>query len=514
MTSAPDVRRKMLGAAAWLTASVFLSRVLGYARDAIVAGMHGAGVQTDVYYASFTLADLMSYMLAGGALSITFLPMFSAVLHEKGEEPAARLFGLVLTTMMVVMTVFVAIAWWFAPVFVPKLFPGFSGDSLAETIRLTRINLPGQLFFYAGGLCSATVMARTRFREAALAPLIYNLAIILGGVLGQRYGIEGFAWGAVVGAALGPFALNVWAAHHYGLRFYPRFAPLSSEFLRFVRVSLPVMVGFSLVSVDEWIGRYFASDLGHGAVSWLQNARRLMLVPVSVLGQAAGQATLPFLAQLRAQGRTDEAGRVLTDALRLVGFLTLVASAGFIGLAEPLVRVFYERGAFTVVDSVATAAALVPMSFGILAWALQAVAARGFYALGDTFTPMALATAVTVLSLPVYSTLGARFGVPGLGWATTIGMSATALVTLVALRARLPLRRMELARSLGRSLIVAATSGGAAWYAASAIDGPWLKLMVGGAAFGVVLLTGGLATKSPELRVTLNRVRRRPKPPR
>lgn len=513
--SGPSVRRRALGAALLLTASTLLSRVLGWARDAIVAAQHGADQQTDVYFASFTLPDLMSYMLAGGALSITFVPMATRAFQEGGQAAVDRVFSVVATTMAVVLTLAIAVAWALAPILLPALLPGFTPDALAETVTLTRIVLPAQLFFYVGGLLGATVMARTRFLEVALAPLVYNVAIILGGVLlGPWLGLAGFSWGALVGAALGPFALVAIAARRSGLGFTPRLALADPDFLRFVKVSLPVMAGFSLVTVDEWITRYFASSLPAGSISWVQNARRLMLVPVSVLGQAAGQAALPFLARLRAEGKSDEAGRVLHDALSLVAFLTLVASAGLVALAVPGVSAFYERGAFTATDTAATAAALVPMGLGVVFWALQALGARGFYATGDTLTPMTLATVATVISLPVYAWLAGQAGHVGLAWGTTIGMALTAGLTLTRLSSRFPYEAGRLAIGMARSAAIAGLAGLAAWATAEAIPATlparvWLQLAAGGAVLAAVTLMAGLALGSPEVGMVLRRLRRR-----
>ena len=250
----------------------------------------------------------MSYMLAGGALSITLLPMFSDYLHNDREEEGWRCFSVIATTIGTILAGLIAVAFISAPFIIPKLFPGFTQVQLAETVRLTRSVLPAQMFFYLGGLMGATILARERFVEAALAPIIYVSCTIAGGVLLRPgLGIEGFSWGALVGAGLGPFGL-VWVAERKrGMKFYPRWSLTDPDIRRFVRLSLPVMVGFSLVSVDEWISRYFASSMEEGSISWLQNARRLMLVPVSVLGQAAGQATLPFLAKLNAEGKQSEA---------------------------------------------------------------------------------------------------------------------------------------------------------------------------------------------------------------
>jgi putative peptidoglycan lipid II flippase len=495
-----------------MTGSVLLSRILGYVRDAVVAAKHGASATTDVYFASFTLPDLMSYMLAGGALSITFLPMFSKYLHSDREDEGWECFSVIATTVGSILAAMTVIVWIAAPVLIPPLLPGFSPAQLDETISLTRIVLPAQIFFWMGGLLGGTVLARQRFREAALAPLVYNACIILFGVaLSDRIGIAGFSWGALIGAALGPFGLMLWAARRRGLKYRPRFSLTHPDLRRFVLLSLPVMLGFSLVTVDEWIGRYFASGMPDGSISWLQNARRLMLVPVSVLGQAAGQATLPFLAKLHAEGKDEEAASMLIDALRVVAFATLAASAWMFITAEPLIGLFFERGEYTSGDTAATASALIFLSLGIVFWAAQALVARGFYALQDTWTPMLISTVIALLSVPVYWWLGQELEHRGLAIATTLGMLFTSVATLLALRRRLPLPLRSLAQSVARSALVATLAGAAGYLAHTTVSTSdyLLRISVTSAVFGITYLSLVTALKVPEWTTFASRVRRR-----
>jgi putative peptidoglycan lipid II flippase len=497
-----------------MTASVLVSRILGYVRDAVVASQHGATAITDVYFASFTLPDLMSYMLAGGALYITFLPMFSKYLHSNDEDAGWACFSVIATTMGTILAVLTIIIWLAVPWLLPPILPGFSEAQIAQTVSLTRIVLPAQLFFYLGGLMGATVLARERFLEAALAPIVYNLLIITGGLaLGPWLGIAGFSWGALAGAVLGPFGLMLYAAKKRGLHFTPRWSLSDPDLRRFVVLSLPVMVGFSLVSVDEWVARYFASSMEPGAISWIQNARRLMLVPVAVLGQAAGQATLPFLSRLHAEGKTEEAGNVLSDALRVVIFATLAASIWMAVTSDAIVGLFFERGAFTATDTIASASALVLFSVGIVAWAVQAMVTRGFYAIQDTWTPMLLSSIVSVLAVAVYWYLGQVMGFQGLALATSIGMGFTALVTVLALRGRMALQLNALTLSFGRSLLVTSLAGAAAWWALSLLpaQGYFVRLLVGSAVFGAVLASLATGLKLPEWQVFVIRIRARHK---
>ena len=484
-----------------MTASVLASRILGYVRDAVIAARHGATSETDVYFASFTLPDLMAYMINGGALSIVFLPMFAAFLAKDQEEQAWDCFGVVATTMGVVVVVATTALWVLAPMLAPLILPGFTEQQIADTVTLTRIVLPAQLFFYAGGLLSATVMARERFAEYAFVPIIYNLCIILGGLLlGPSLGIAGFSWGALVGSALGPFGLMLWAARKRGLRFRPRFDVTNPHFITFLLRSLPVLVGFSLVAVDEWVSRYYASSLDNGSITWLQNARRLMLVPVSVLGQAAGTAALPFLTRLHAEGKDREMASVLGDSLRVVAFATLAAGAWMAVTAGPVVGLFFERGEFSALDTTQSASALMFFSFGIVFWGLQALVVRGFYAVHSTWTPMLISLGTTALVLPLYGILSRRMGHDGLALSTSIGMAVLVMALCVGLLWRVPLGVREVGLSVLRSAVVCAAAGAAAWSGLRAVGSYsyLVDLSIASAIFGTVL--AGLATvlKLPE----------------
>lgn len=513
-----SVGRRMGMAAMILALSTFLSRVLGFLREAIIAHLHGASAATDAYYAAFTLPDLMNYFLAGGTLSITFIPLFSAHLSKGDEEGGWRLFSTVATTMGALLLAVTVILGVFTPQIVPVLFPGFEpGPQLDLTVSMTRIVLPAQLAFYFGGLLSATLFVRETFWPSAIAPLIYNLGIILGGViLAPWFGIQGFAIGVLAGAALGPLGIPLWAARKH-IRFRPRFAPSDPDFKKFVWVTIPLMLGVSLVTVDEWLLRYFGSMHGEGAISWLNNSRKLMMFGFAVIGQAAGQAALPFLTKLYHQGKREEMGEMLATSLRRVGFLSMVASAGLMALAAPIVFTVFRRGAYSEADAATTAQLLVIFAVGMAAWSIQTMAVRGFYAQEDTWTPMILGTVVTVLTAPIYWFLNEQFGLPGLAASTTIGMTASAIATVLVFRARggvLPVG--PVLAGLGRGLLFALACGLPAWGVVRGmegrLDGLWqsfAELAAGGGVFGAAAVVLAVTWRPAELEVVVGKLMRR-----
>ena len=182
------------------------------------------------------------------------------------------------------------------------------------------------------------------------------------------------------------------------------------------------MLGFSLVVVDEWTTRVFGSFLLAGAITWLNNARRLMLVPVGIFGQASGVASYPFLSSLAAEGKKEEMWNTLSLTLRWVFLVSAGVAAIAVVLSRETVLLVYQRGAFTIDDSMRTASALSAFCLGIPFWCAQAIVSRGFFAMRDTWTPTLVGTGAWIVALPVYYLLQQSYGVFGLALASTAGI--------------------------------------------------------------------------------------------
>ncbi len=424
-------RVKRVGLAAIiLSAGILCSRLLGFVREAVIAYQAGAGAATDAYNAAFTLPDLMNYFLAGGTMSITFIPLFAAYMAKNQTEKANRLFSLIATTMGAILLTATLLFMVFTPQLCHLLFPGFDAQQIANTVEMTRIVLPGQIFHYIGSLMMACLMARGQFTPSALAPLIYNLFIIIGGVVLYPFmGMKGFSIGALVGAFAGPFLLPFLYLRKK-IEYHPIIRFNDEDFKKYIFLTLPLMLGVSLTTVDEWIGKFIGSSMDIGSISWLNYARRLVLVPIAIVGQAAGQAALPYLSQLSARGEFDKAADTLHKTLRNVIMLSCVMIGFFFILADPMVSLVYERGAFSAQDTATTAGVLQILAISIIFWTIQMVTVRAFYAAQNTLRPMIITTCVTLLSLPIYW-LGSHYaGLNGLATASVIGMGmqATSIV--------------------------------------------------------------------------------------
>src|SRR5580704_12657098 len=292
-----------------LMGTVTLSRVIGYVREAYIAYAFGAGGQTD--------AD------------------------------AKKTFSVVITVMTTVMIMGTILTEIFTPQFVRWMFRGFSPMQIDMTVHLTRILLPAQIFFYVGGVVSAVLLSHRLFLFPALGPLLYNVFIIFGGVVGGRhFGIAALAYGALVGSIVGPFLASVIGAVRIGTGYQPSFDVMNPAFREWVRLSVPLMLGVSLVTADDWILRHYAAR-GIGDIARLNYAKRLFAVPIAVLGQATGQASLPFFARLFNEKRLQEFATTVNDSVYRVSSASLLACSLMMVAALPLIDLVYRRGQFT-----------------------------------------------------------------------------------------------------------------------------------------------------------------------
>lgn len=417
-------------------ASILASRVLGFFRDWTVVHQIAAKASTDAYFAAFTLPDFLNYLVAGGALTVTFIPVFTKYAAEGLEEEGWEVFSTILTFMGLVLVALVVLAEVFAPQLGAATVPDFHGAKLDLLVHLIRLMLPAQICFFLGGVLAAVQYARGKFLIPSLAPIIYNLAIILGGVLlSRRLGVAGFSVGVVAGALVGNLLLQVYGAWRVGARYRPRLRLRHPGFLLFLKLTVPIMLALSLPYTDDWIWRYFASFLGDGPITWLTVAKRLMQVPQGVVGQAVGVAAFPVLAQLYSEKRYDELNRLLYHALKAMLLLLVPIAALTAAQSAPLVHLVYSHTKMTEFDLHATGQALLFFALGLGAWGAQGILARGFYATRDTITPAVVGTALTFLALPLYWILERHLQHRGLALASTIGITIYA-VTLFGFLAR------------------------------------------------------------------------------
>ena len=428
--------RRLARHAGLVSTATLLSRILGLVRDQLFALLFGATNVADAYVIAFRIPNLLRDLFAEGALSAAFIPTFTHALHHRSREEAFRLANRLMTTLAVLLVVLVLAGEVFAPQLVALIAPGFDAipGKSELTVSLTRVMLWFLPLVSFAAVMMGMLNALDRFFIPAFAPACFNLVAI---VVGIGLWFAGFspvtaAYGWAIGTLLGGAAQAVVQLPPLRRESW-RFAPeLDAGFRdpamrRIATLMGPATAGLAATQVNIFVNSIFASQQA-GAASWLQYAFRLMQLPLGLFGVAVG--TIATAALARRAAANDHAGMRETtrQSLRLVAFLTIPASFGLAVLAQPIIRLIYERGEFGATDTVATAAALLFYVIGLFAYSSVKVLAPAFYSLGRATVPLLASVSAVlanlVLNVALYPVLGYR----GLALGTAVAATVNFLV--------------------------------------------------------------------------------------
>lgn len=413
-----------------MMASVFLSRLIGLPREMIYAHMGGAAGVMDAYFAAFMIPDILNHIVATGFLSITFIPIFSKYLVDGQEDKGWEVLSVVLACFGGLLIVLMIIAFVFTPELVSLITPGFKDPLLRDrAVKMTRIIMPAQVFFFMGGLLMAVQFAKEKFFLPALAPLIYNLGIIAGGlILAPFLGVEGFAWGVLGGACIGNFLLQYYGAAKIGFKFRLSFNFKHPDLKKYILMTMPLMLGLTMMFSTEFLFRFFGSYMPRGDLACLNYGFRLMLMLVGFFGQAVGMAMYPFMSRLIAENRMDEANKLMNEILRLLG-LVIPVSILIMVLRHEVVFIPYQHGKFGPEATRLTSQLLVFFMISAFAFTVQTVVVRGYYASQNTLFPAIFMTVMVLLSLPLYHILIQVMGTRGIA----LGVSISSILQVMLL---------------------------------------------------------------------------------
>ena len=412
-----------------MMASVFLSRLTGLLREMVIAWAGGADASVDAYQIAFVLPEILNHIVASGFLSVVFIPIFSKYLANNRETEGWRVFSIILTGFGSLLLLLILLAEWFTPALVGVVAPGIKDPSVkADAIHMTRIILPAQFFFFTGGMFSAVQFAREKFGIPALAPLVYNLGIIAGGVFFfKQLGMTGFSWGVLAGAFTGNFVLQAWGARRVGMKFSFIFDIKHPDLKKYILLTLPLMLGLTMTFSTEIFLKFFGSFLPEGSIAALNYSLRTMLILMGFFGQAVGVASFPFMARLAAEGKLSEMNHLLDNTLRYLA-LVIPFSVLFMVLRHEVILILFQRGRFDAAATTLTSNVLVFMMLGAYAFAAQTVVVRGFFAIQNTLYPAIYGTVAAVISIPVYYVGMQKMGAQGVGLAVSIAATIQVLL--------------------------------------------------------------------------------------
>lgn len=499
-----------------MVASLFLSRVLGLVREAVIAGKFGANELTDAYKLSFSVPDLIFFLIAGGALSSAFIPVFSKLIHTHRRDEAWHVFSVVVTVMSSALIVAIALAMLFAE----PLSVLVAGGKSPETIRLiaysSRILLPAQFAFLIGAILFGTLYAHQRFAVPGLGPNVYNIGIIVGAVFLSAFvtpAVFGMSWGALVGAVIGSFVIPLVAMRGIGAQYRITFDVKHPEVKQVFKLMLPVLLGLSLPGVYQLIMQRYASfNPDQGFNSNLDYANRIMQAPLAVFGQSLALAVFPALSQFLAQNQLNAYRQQVMSTLRTCLFITLPLAAVIFVLAPEIVQVLFQRGAFTDGDTAVVARCLQFFCIGIPAWCLHPILMRAFFARQDTVTPTLVGTAITAVFFAfMLALLATPLEYYGLPLAGSLSAIVLAVIMLWVLQAKVgELQMGAFVVTVGKTaliaVVVAITLSIGLHFAppSSSFLAAALRLGLGGILAGWVVVWAARLLKMPEVK-TLDR---------
>ena len=476
-----------------------ISRVAGFVRDILMTAIIGAGFVADCFVVAFKLPNFFRRLFAEGAFNAAFVPLFAEKLQgENGRADSIRFAEDTLAVLLTVLLIFVALVQIFMPGFLYVLAYGFvdQPEKFDLAVTLTRFTFPYLLFISLVSLLGGMLNALDRFAAVAATPIVLNLTLISSLLFLTPYfptGGHALALGVSIGGVL-QFVWLVVALRREGIQLRLRRPRLTPGVKKLLILMAPVALGAGAVQVNLLIDVLIASFLPSGSISYLFYADRLNQLPIGVVGVAVSTALLPLLSRQVASGSESDAVSSLNRAMEISLFLTIPAAAALLVIPGPLISALFERGAYTVTDTAATAAALAAYAAGLPAYVLIKALGTPYFARQDTKTPVIFSVIALVVNTILNLILMQYFGHVGLAMATAISAwlnVAMYVVGLIRLGYMKPDRR--LLTRVPRVVLASAVMAGAIWYLAGQM-GIWSAMDEFDRAVSILIVvaTGGV----------------------
>lgn len=489
-----------------VSGAFLVSRILGWVRLVVITNTVPID-QQDAFYAAFRIPDLIFMLVAAGALSSALVPIVAGLLEREEHAHAWRVVSTIINLMLIALALLAGALFVLAPFVMGAITPGFDPEQLERTIALTRIMLLSPILLAMGSVATSVLNAGGRFAASAVAPIVYNLAIIGGAlILSPTFGVEGVALGVAAGS-LGHLLVQLQPLRALGFRYEARIDREDPEARRALALMAPRALGLGASQVTFIVVTALASTLGIGAVAAFTIAFTLLQIPIGVIGVPLGIVLLPSLSRDAAVGRETEFAALLTRALRLILYVMIPIAGLTAVLRQELVDLLFGGGEIDEAGLLLIATTLLWFLVGVAAHALIAVLARAFYARQDTLTPVLVAIAAVVMNTTLAVLLVGPLGLSGMALAIALAAWMEALVLLVILRVRvdgLPLgnlARVAVQAVVGTAVASALAFGTAALIGRAIEPDPSVFLLILDIGVVTAIFAAAYATVSIVLRI-------------
>ncbi|WP_035043076.1 murein biosynthesis integral membrane protein MurJ [Desulfovibrio sp. X2] len=494
--------------------ATLLSRGLGFVRDLVTAFALGAGWMADAFFVAFRLPNLLRSLFAEGSLTMAFIPVFTRLREEHGEEAAFALARSVQMWLFVVVGGICLLAVLLARPLSGLIAPGFldSPEQFDLTVRLVRICFPYILLVSAMALCMGILNSMGHFLTPALGPCALNVALISAALIGYYCGgnvAVALAWGVLAAGVL-QWTMQQPAMYSRGFRWRGEWSWRHPGVGRVARLMLPTVIGAAVYQINILLSTLLASFLPTGSVSYLYYADRLVQFPLGVFGVAVSTAALPSLARLAAAGMNEDFTEALDTSLGLTTFISLPSAAGLIALGHPIIELLFRRGAFTGHDVTATVAALVAYGAGLPAVALVRPYVSAFYARENTRIPMITAFVSMLCNVTLGYGLMQHYAHVGLAVAVSAAGYLNVIILALLMRRKTG-RGPRIGRTVVCSLLLSLGVAGACLGSIHLGLGKWALALI--PVWAVLYIVSAWALKLPEAHLFVSllgsRLRRR-----
>jgi len=464
--------QRITKAATTIGMGTFLSRILGFLRDMVIAHFFGAGMAADAFFVAFRIPNLWRRLVGEGSLTISFIPVYTEYLTQRSEEETREVTHIAFTIAGVILLILTVLGILFSPILIQIIAPGFIRDpeKFQLTIRLNQIIFPYLFFMGLFALCMGILNSFRHFFAPAIAPIFLNISIILSVFLFYhtfQKPVMALAVGVLAGGVIQflfqiPFLLKKRISFRFNFNFrHPAIKRIGS-------LMIPGLIGTAVYQINVFVDTIFASFLPSGSVSYLFFADRLMEFPLGIFAIAIGMAALPSLSELASKGKMEELRETISFTFRLVSFISIPAMVGLIALKTPIINLLFQRGLFDYLATEKTALALFFYSVGLWAIAGSRTIVPAFYSLQDTWTPLKIALICLGANVLFIAILIVPLKHAGLAFATSLSSTLNLILLFWKLGPKLGMMDMRKnIRCLFKILLCSLPMGFAAYFICS-----------------------------------------------
>lgn len=471
-----SAKGKIARAAGVMSIATFISRILGYVKDMILARYFGASGTADVFFVAFRIPNLLRELFAEGSMSSAFVPVLTEYQTKDGKEEADRLVKATFIFIFVFVGIICILGIIFAPAIITAIAPGFlnNPDKFSNTVLLTRIMFPFLLFISLASLTMGALNTRGVFFIPALAPALLNIVTIIS-VLTLSMHFTNPIISVAIGVTAGGLVQFLFQVPFFFKQGYRMFTVHGSRFTihdfwhpglkRIGLLIIPSTAGLAVAQINIFVSTILASYLVEGSITYLYYSMRLIQFPIGIFGVAMGMAVLPALSEHSVKGEMEKVKEDFSFALRLLFFITVPAMMGLIALKTPIVSTLFQRGEFGYAATIGTSDALMFYSLGIWAVVGARVITATFYSMQDTKTPVKVAASAMIINIIMSLLLMGPMKHSGLAFANAIASGCNFMVLFYFLRKRLGgVGTKRIVNSFGKTLTASLVMGVVGWF--------------------------------------------------